>query len=185
MKRRKISNIACSLRDKASFILECVGFVIAVVALVVSCRANDMTKHALKTSEKNEKRLNRMECYDKLAVVTADLAPNYLSMLTAATRIHNNLGSKANTGIHTDFQSSSMMGETIVRKVFSATARYQASCDDESKSRLQLILDLASMKDAPDLAIFREFTGERQNKHQANWQWLLRNEIGDGCCPNI
>jgi len=159
------------------WILEITGLLIAVVALIVSCQANDMSKH-------NQRKLERLECIDKVEVTNKQLISAYRNSLVNATRIHNYLPEKLDgTAIHSDFQTNMIESVQVSKELKRIVKRYKFSCEQRVEDILKNIATMNEMVKGTDTyEQFGGFNSKLQEEHQSNISWLADNDVAEACC---
>ena len=172
--------MSCKLNlEDGNFVVAIVGLIIALVALVVSCQAN-------RISEANQKKVERLECYDKVSEKINSLIGPYGEAIDNATRIHNYILKKLDVStLHSDFQLKASEILSLKKSVLNTVHKFDFKCSEKATAVLQDIDNLSMLRVAKDYyEDFGGFNSVTQDKHIQNFNWLLNSDVADECCPN-
>ncbi len=162
---------------KYKWLIELVGLAVALVALIISCQSNEMTKA-------NQSKLERLECFDKVEQKSNDLVSSYRKALSSATVIHNNYPKRVDvTNIHTEFQSDMIKTLKSVKDLSHTVKRYDFKCNSEVDRIFDEVNKMGEMVKGTDTyEQFGGFNSKLQNHHHDNITLLSENDVADACC---
>lgn len=162
---------------KYEIILSALGLIVASAALYQSCTANEI-------AVSNQKKLERLECYDKVSAAGKELIDPYRGALITASRIHKYLLTRGNIApVHTEYQmyASRVLVET--RRLDEISKRFGNMCVGDAARILDEVRLIGEMMKGTDtFEQFGGFNSRTQDQHQANLNWLIENNIASFCC---
>lgn len=172
------------LKSNWSTSLEVLGFLVSGVALFVSCEANKIASQSFETSEKNQHKIERLECFDKVERLNQDLVSTYRVTLVSATMIHNYLKKQIDySDLHTEFQSNAIQLVKFAKELERTVGRFEFKCDQKVKAILNEVKGMSSLTKGVDaFDSFGGFNSKIQDKHQENINWLFETDVADLCC---
>lgn len=157
--------------------LSALGLLVASAALFQSCSANDIAKS-------NQKKLERLECYDKVSEVGKELIDPYRGALTSATQIHRYLQTREDIApVHTKYQEYASKVIVETRHLNDFSKRFGHSCVGDAARVLEEVRQIGEMMKGIDaFDQFGGFNSRKQDQHQENLNWLIENNVASFCC---
>ena len=164
-------------KERISLILEVSGLVVAAVALIVSCQANNISKS-------NEAKLLRLECSDKLDDSSRAIISSYRKIIPLMSSIFNNKDNLSSIGsIHTEFQDTGQNLLDSIDKFNNILRRYEARCPDLVSSSIDKARVAGLQIKDGELKDFVAFSPEVMQKHRENLDSMFKYNATELCCP--
>ncbi len=167
-------------------VLEVGNFVVTAASLLIAGVALNVSFEANRISVANQKKIERLECYDKVNEKVNSLISPYGEAIDYATRIHNYIPNKFDVStLHSDFQSKAAEILSLKKSIQNTVHKFGFKCSDKATTVFQDIENLSILRVAKDYyEDFGGFNSNQQDKHNQNFNWLINSDVADECCLN-